>query len=620
MNAAAGQLLRSALHRRRREFLRLAGWTLVRTVPVLLSGWVVARAVDHGFLAGRPGEGFAWLGLLAAATLVGALGTRQVALSLATVVEPLRDELVALVAHGTLNRSARLGGPADTAGVARLTEQVEIVRESYGAVIMFVQTFVVTATSVLLGLAGLDPVLLLLVLPPMLVGLGLFLAALRAMARRQRAVVLADERLAEGAVTLIAGLRDVTACGAEERVAARAGARVDAAASAARSLARLTALRTTALGVSGWVPLLLILVGTPWLVRSGVTTGAILGAMVYLSQGLQPALQEFVRGLGGSGLWLVVALGRIAEAAQLPEDPGPPAAGPVPVPPASSSTPAPGVELRGVTFGYAGAAEPVIRGLDLLLRPGEHLAVVGPSGAGKSTLAAVTAGLLGPQAGEVRIGGVPIRTLNTSEPELLLRYRVLIPQEAYVFAGTVRENVTYLAPEATPAEVDAAVRAVGAGPLAERLGGWDAPLDVAELSSGERQLIALARAYLPPTRLVLLDEATCHLDPAAEAVAERAFARRPGALIVFAHRISSALRADRILVLDGNRARLGTHEELLADSSLYRDLVGHWESAGPGARSQPAGLPEDPYRVDPVARSHFADHRGQVVADRAHRQ
>ncbi|KQV05785.1 hypothetical protein ASE03_07565 [Kitasatospora sp. Root187] len=608
-------MLRSALHRRRREFLRLAGWTLVRTVPVLLSGWVVARAVDHGFLAGRVGEGFAWLGLLAGATLVGALGTRQVALCLAAVVEPLRDELVAFVANGTLYRSARLGGPADTAGVARLTEHVEIVRESYGAVIMFVQTFVITAASVLLGLAGLDPALLLLVLPPMLVGLALFLTALRAMARRQRAVVLADERLAESAGTLTGGLRDVTACGAEERVAAQVGARVDAAASASRALARLTALRTTALGVGGWVPLLLILAATPWLVRSGVTAGAILGAVVYLSQGLQPALQEFVRGLGGSGLWLVVSLGRIAEAAELPPVP---ASAPVPTAPVSPN--GAGVELRGVTFGYAGSAEPVIRDLDLLLRPGEHLAVVGPSGAGKSTLAALTAGLLGPQAGQVRIGGVPVRTLHTREPELLARYRVLIPQEAYVFAGTVRENVTYLAPEATAAEVDTAVRAVGAGPLVERLGGCDAPLDLQELSAGERQLVALARAFLPPTRLVLLDEATCHLDPAAEAVAEEAFARRPGTLIVFAHRISSARRADRVLVLDGNRARLGTHEELLADSALYRDLVGHWESTGLPHLSQPARLPDDPDRIDPVPRTHLADHRRQVVADRAHRE
>ncbi|MET9680104.1 ABC transporter ATP-binding protein [Streptomyces coeruleorubidus] len=125
------------------------------------------------------------------------------------------------------------------------------------------------------------------------------------------------------------------------------------------------------------------------------------------------------------------------------------------------------------------------------------------------------------------------------------------------------------------------MRAVGAAPLVERLGGYDTPLDPRRLSAGERQLVALARALLPAPRLTLLDEATCHLDPFAEAVAEDAFTRGPGPLIVVAHRISSALRADRVLVMDGTRLTLGTHDQLLAESSLYRDLVGHWGTADP---------------------------------------
>ena len=239
-----------------------------------------------------------------------------------------------------------------------------------------------------------------------------------------------------------------------------------------------------------------------------------------------------------------------------------------------------GVELRGVTFGYARSAEPVVRDLDLTLTPGTHLAVVGPSGAGKSTLAALIAGVLEPQGGLVRLGGVPVRPpgpdSSQAAPHALAGSRVLIPQEAYVFTGTLRENLTYLHPSARPADLDSAVEAIGAAPLAERLGGYDAPVDPALLSAGERQLIALVRALLPPARLVLLDEATCHLDPAAEAVAERAFAERPATLIVCAHRISSALRADLVLVLDGPRHHLGTHDRLMADCALYRDLIGHW--------------------------------------------
>jgi ABC-type multidrug transport system fused ATPase/permease subunit len=109
------------------------------------------------------------------------------------------------------------------------------------------------------------------------------------------------------------------------------------------------------------------------------------------------------------------------------------------------------------------------------------------------------------------------------------------------------------------------------------LGGPGGRVDPAALSAGERQLVALARAYLSPAPLALLDEATCHLDPEAEARAERAFAARPGGtLVVVAHRISSAYRADRVLVMDGPRTAYGTHEELLRGSAPYRDLVGGW--------------------------------------------
>ncbi|MGA4846974.1 ABC transporter ATP-binding protein [Streptomyces sp. G5(2025)] len=575
MSGGAGGLLRESLRRRRGEFLRLTGWSLVQAVPASLSGWMVARAVDDGFLAGRTGQGLAWLVALAGAVMVGAWATRRVTLGLSAVVEPLRDELVTLVTSGALNRSAQAGRPADTGGVARLTEHVEIAREAYGAVVMFVQGFVVTAAGVLLGLAALDPVLLVFVLPPLLLGLALFVGALRAMAGRQRDVVLADERIAESAGAVTGGLRDVAACGAEDLAQRRAGERIDAAAKATRALARVTAVRTASLGIGGWLPLVLILAGAPWLVQRGVSAGAILGAVTYVSRGLQPALQGLVQVLGGSGLWLLVTLSRIAEAAEgsTPDTTGAPdgeRARPGTASPGGSG----GVELRGVTFGYARSAEPVIDRLDLVLRPGEHLAVVGPSGAGKSTLAALVAGVLEPRAGRIRLDGVPLQDLGTGT---LARYRVLIPQEAYVFVGTLWENLAYLAPDATPAEVDAAVDAVGARPLVERLGGYDMPADPRELSAGERQLVALVRSYLPPARLILLDEATCHLDPASEARAEEAFARRPGTLFVCAHRISSALRADRVLVLDGTGTALGTHDELMAGSALYRDLVGHWE-------------------------------------------
>jgi ATP-binding cassette subfamily C protein len=121
------------------------------------------------------------------------------------------------------------------------------------------------------------------------------------------------------------------------------------------------------------------------------------------------------------------------------------------------------------------------------------------------------------------------------------------------------------------------VRLLGMRPLVDRLGGYGAELDPAALSAGERQLITLVRAYVSPAWLVILDEASCHLDPTTEAQVEQAFARRAGTLIVIAHRISSALRAEQVLVLDGTEVLHGSHDELLRRSALYRDLVGHWQ-------------------------------------------
>jgi ATP-binding cassette subfamily C protein len=230
--------------------------------------------------------------------------------------------------------------------------------------------------------------------------------------------------------------------------------------------------------------------------------------------------------------------------------------------------------LDGVTFCYGRHAEPVVNQVDLVIPEGQHLAMVGPSGAGKSTLAGLLAATHVPDFGEVRLGGVPIGDLD---PHTLASHRVLIPQEAYVFAGTVGENLRYLHPGATCAELDTVVDTLGLRSVVARFGGYDAALDPGMLSAGERQLIAVARAHLTPAPVLILDEATCHLDPVAEERVERVLAGRGGTLIVVAHRISSALRAQRIVLMNGADMVSGTHRQLLATAPLYRDLVGHWD-------------------------------------------
>lgn len=580
MTTATTRLLpraRRFLRRRTRVLLLLAGWSLLESAHTFLGGYGLAKALDQGFLAGHTGVGLVWLGVTALAVIVGGLAGRGVFRGLADLVEPLRDGLVRqVVARSLTHAVAQPARAADSAVVSRLTNQTEIARDSFAGLVLVARSFVFTAAGAVLGLLSLAPQLLLIVVPPLAAGLLLFLATLRPMAARQRAFLQADEDLATQFGAVAEGLRDVVACGAQQRTADRAYGVIEDEARAARQLARWAAVRCLALGLAGQLPILLLLVTAPWLLRQGLTPGAVLGALAYLTQSLLPALHTLMNALGSAGTRLLVVLDRLTTGpAPEPSTAPPPATTQEPAPHVPAPPDGPRVELRAVTFAYGPAARPVLHDLDLTVEPGEHLVVVGPSGIGKSTLTALVAGLLAPAHGEIRVAGRPVRAPLGTDPSLL---RVLIPQQAYVFSGTVRENLLYLRPDGAPtAGLEAASNAVGLDALVRRLGGFDAPLDPGALSQGERQLIALGRAHLSPAPLVLLDEATCHLDPAAEMRAERAFAERPGTLIVVAHRITSARRADRILVLDGNRATCGTHDELLERSPLYRDLAGSWQ-------------------------------------------
>ncbi|MFI7275715.1 ATP-binding cassette domain-containing protein [Streptomyces sp. NPDC049879] len=560
---------------RRRALGVLAGWSVLESAQTFLTGLGVARALDDGFLAGRPGTGLLWLAVSAAGALLGGLAARGVFGALGGVVEPLRDALVRRVVARAL--AAALADPAraDTAAVSRLTAQTEIARDGAAGLLLTARAFVFTAAGAVAGLALLAPVLLPVVLVPLLAGLALFAATLRPMAARQRVLLDADEELAAHAGLLDSGARQIVAYGAAGTASARTAELVAAERRAAAALARWGAVRTVALGAAGQLPVLALLGCAPLLLERGVSTGELIGALTYAASALLPAVHALLTALGAAGTRLVVVLDRLTA-------PGPPAPRAVPAArtaprPCTPRRDAPAAELRSVTFAHGPAAEPVVRDLDLTLRRGERLAVVGPSGIGKSTLTALLAGTLVPDTGRVCLGDRPVAGLDRRE---LAGLRALVPQEAYVFSGPLRDNLAYLAPDAPPKRVRAAVAAFGLDGLVDRLGGLGAPLDPARLSAGERQSVALARAWLSPAPLLLLDEATSGLDPAAELRAETALAARPGTLLVVAHRLSSAARADRVLLLDGVRPALGTHAGLLRESDAYRAMVGAWEDGG----------------------------------------
>lgn len=559
-------LVRPAVTAERSAVRAMLAWSLLEAVPVLLSGRLMASALDRGFLAGDSCTGLAYLGAYSAALLLGAFGTRQVMRPLASVVESVRDRLVRLVVSAELRRAVLVDTEADTGAVARTTRQTEGVRQMTAGLLMTARTVAFSVAAVVIGLLALVPQIALVTMVALAVSGVLLVLLSRRLRQRYATSLSAEEDLSKEAGEVLRGLRDVYACGAVATADRQVGHAVDTQAAASMAVARLAAGRLGVIVVGARLPLVATLLMAPWLVRSGtVTPGEILGTATYLIIGLEPALRSVVQTVANVGLQLGVLLLRLADRVTVPSEPGG----------GSAKVAHTGLKLEEVTFGYGPHSEPVVQKLSLSIEEGEHLAVMGPSGAGKSTLASLLAGLDRPGAGEVRIGGRPVEELDRA---WLRRTIALVPQEAYVFAGTVRENLSYLRPEPRPGdgELASVITLFGLDELVARSGGTDGVIGRPDaLSQGERQLLVLARVYLSTAPVVILDEATCHLDPVAEARAEQAFIARPGTLVVIAHRISSVLRAPRVLVVESGTVADGSHQNLLERSPLYADLVGN---------------------------------------------
>lgn len=325
-----------------------------------------------------------------------------------------------------------------------------------------------------------------------------------------------------------------------------------------------------AIGVAGQAVLLAI--GGRMVLDETLTVGELFAFLLYLTAFFAP-IQQLVQLYNSyqAGQSAVVKLrGLLALDPTVAE-----AADAVELPPIEGR-----IELDGVTFGYD-ADVPVLVDFDLVIEPGETMAVVGPTGAGKSTVAKLVTRFYDPNAGAVRIDGYDLRSVTLHS----LRSQLgVVPQEPFLFNRSIRDNIAFARPDASDEEVWEACRAVGIEDLIDRL---DDGLDSfvhergASLSSGERQLLALARAFLARPRVLVLDEATSNLDLASETKIERALdvVLEGRTAIVIAHRLATAMRADRIAVVrDGRLAEIGTHDELVALGGHYADMYASWSS------------------------------------------
>jgi ATP-binding cassette subfamily B protein len=581
---------RTARHvvRRTARFLRpyraavaVAALVMVCATAALLAGPALVRyGIDHalppGHHDGRLLDEVA-LVYVAVAVAAFALGRAQIWLVARIGERFLRDLRVRVFDHlqslsldfFSREQTGRL--------VARMTSDIDALTELVQTgLVMFVTNLLLLVGSVIVivTMSWKLAAVCLLALPFVIA------ASVRFRTSSNRAYLAYRDAIARTMATLqegLSGVRVVQAFAREDAEIARFGRhnrhQYDTNMTTARissyyfPVVELAGVATTAavVGIGGWM------VG-----RGDVTVGTIAAFVLYLGNLFEPIqqLSQLFNTLQSAGAALHKLFGLLDTPASIVER-----AGAVDLPERGA------FDVRGVSFSYDGVT-PVLRDVDLHVADGERLALVGPTGAGKSTLAKLLSRLYDPVEGTISYRGVDLRDATLRS----LRERiVVVPQEGFLFGGTVLDNVRLGRASATDEEVADAMRSIGVYDHFARLADG-IRTEVRErgsrLSAGERQLVSLARAALANPSVLVLDEATSNLDPGTEAEVELAMdALMAGrTVIVIAHRLSTAERADRVAVVDeGRLLELGTHDELLAHGGRYAALYGSWAGAAVGA-------------------------------------
>ncbi len=373
----------------------------------------------------------------------------------------------------------------------------------------------------------------------------------------------------------LAGVRVTQSLGREDNNAVRFAARSERYRDARlRSMQLMSIYFASSQLLSTIAKAIILWYGAHLIGNGTLTSGLLIAFLLYLDQFFNPLQQ--LSGVFDQWIQSRVSLGRLDELLATPTST------PEVADPTDPGHVVGKVQLRQVRFAYSADAPEALRGVDLDILPGESVALVGTTGAGKSTFVKLVARFYDPTGGRVLVDGVDLRQLDLHAFRRSIGY---VPQEPFLFSGTIRSNIAYGRPDATDVEIERAARAVGAHDLVASMpDGYMTPVSETgrSLSAGQRQLLCLARAQLVDPSILILDEATSNLDLATEAEVQRAMnlASKGRTTLLIAHRLQTARNASRIVVVDdGQIIEDGSHDELVAAGGHYAALWDAFDQA-----------------------------------------